>query len=172
VALLLRNARPYLLPLLRGSRLTSVIAGRTFSSGSNSVSLRSPAGLAPRNGDASEEGKLGEGITASFTGASPATVPHPNDIDSALCEETEDGEDGFDYEGANYGFINWRDSRMAQNITVTFLGTSSGGGPTQTRNCSSLVVDMLGDGTLWSACHPSSSTYIISPHQLIRASCM
>ncbi|KAF9652811.1 hypothetical protein BDM02DRAFT_3136795 [Thelephora ganbajun] len=38
---------------------------------------------------------------------------------------------------------------MPQDIMVTFLGTSSGGGPTKTRNCSSLIVDMLGDGTLW-----------------------
>ncbi|KAH9846353.1 beta-lactamase-like protein [Lenzites betulinus] len=38
---------------------------------------------------------------------------------------------------------------MSSNITVTFLGTTSGGGPTETRNCSSLVVDPLGDGTLW-----------------------
>lgn len=39
---------------------------------------------------------------------------------------------------------------LANNITVTFLGTTSGGGPTETRNCSSLVVDALGDGSLWS----------------------
>lgn len=36
------------------------------------------------------------------------------------------------------------------NINLTFLGTASGGGPTETRNCSSLVVDALNDGTLWS----------------------
>jgi ribonuclease Z len=35
-------------------------------------------------------------------------------------------------------------------MTATFLGTSSGGGPTETRNCSSLVLDVVGDGTLWS----------------------
>jgi ribonuclease Z len=34
-------------------------------------------------------------------------------------------------------------------MRITFLGTSSGGGPTQSRNCSSLVADVLGDGTLW-----------------------
>ncbi|KAF8163012.1 beta-lactamase-like protein [Crassisporium funariophilum] len=34
-------------------------------------------------------------------------------------------------------------------ITVTFLGTSSGGGPTESRNCSSLVCDMLADQSLW-----------------------
>lgn len=34
-------------------------------------------------------------------------------------------------------------------VSVTFLGTSSGGGPSETRNCSSLVVDGFGDGTLW-----------------------
>ena len=39
---------------------------------------------------------------------------------------------------------------MSQNITVTFIGTTSGGGPSQSRNCSSLVVDTLGDGSLWS----------------------
>ncbi|KAH9903124.1 beta-lactamase-like protein [Cubamyces lactineus] len=38
---------------------------------------------------------------------------------------------------------------MSNNITVTFLGTTSGGGPTETRNCSSLVVEPLGDGDLW-----------------------
>lgn len=39
-------------------------------------------------------------------------------------------------------------------MTVTFLGTSSGGGPTETRSCSSLVVDVEGRGdktnNLWS----------------------
>ncbi|OCH86794.1 hypothetical protein OBBRIDRAFT_717417, partial [Obba rivulosa] len=39
--------------------------------------------------------------------------------------------------------------RMGHDIVVTFLGTTSGGGPTETRNCSSLVVDALGDGSLW-----------------------
>ncbi|KIK63869.1 hypothetical protein GYMLUDRAFT_222288 [Collybiopsis luxurians FD-317 M1] len=34
-------------------------------------------------------------------------------------------------------------------MSVTFLGTSSGGGPSASRNCSSLVADLLGDGTLW-----------------------
>ncbi|KAI0822037.1 beta-lactamase-like protein [Trametes gibbosa] len=38
---------------------------------------------------------------------------------------------------------------MSSKITVTFLGTTSGGGPTETRNCSSLVVDPVGDGVLW-----------------------
>ncbi|RPD64308.1 hypothetical protein L227DRAFT_650479 [Lentinus tigrinus ALCF2SS1-6] len=40
-------------------------------------------------------------------------------------------------------------SRMSNNITLTFLGTTSGGGPTETRNCSSLVLDPLGTGSLW-----------------------
>ena len=40
---------------------------------------------------------------------------------------------------------------MSKNMTITFLGTTSGGGPTTTRNCSSLVVDALGDGSFWSA---------------------
>lgn len=35
-------------------------------------------------------------------------------------------------------------------MSVTFLGTSSGGGPSESRNCSSLVCDVLGDGSLWS----------------------
>ncbi|KAH9971277.1 beta-lactamase-like protein [Russula compacta] len=38
------------------------------------------------------------------------------------------------------------------NVTVDdrhFLGTSSGGGPTDSRNCSSLVLDIVGDGSLW-----------------------
>ncbi|KAF5376535.1 hypothetical protein D9757_008283 [Collybiopsis confluens] len=34
-------------------------------------------------------------------------------------------------------------------MSVTFLGTSSGGGPSASRNCSSLVADLLGNGTLW-----------------------
>ncbi|KAF8634360.1 hypothetical protein AX15_000971 [Amanita polypyramis BW_CC] len=38
---------------------------------------------------------------------------------------------------------------MHGDIVVTFLGTSSGGGPTRARNCSSLVCDMLRDGSLW-----------------------
>ncbi|KAH9840859.1 beta-lactamase-like protein [Rhodofomes roseus] len=42
-----------------------------------------------------------------------------------------------------------RPKTMSHDITVTFLGTASGGGPTETRNCSSLVVDALGDQTLW-----------------------
>ncbi|EIW53109.1 uncharacterized protein TRAVEDRAFT_175259 [Trametes versicolor FP-101664 SS1] len=39
---------------------------------------------------------------------------------------------------------------MSLNINLTFLGTTSGGGPSESRNCSSLVVDPLGDGSLWS----------------------
>ncbi|KAJ6546437.1 beta-lactamase-like protein [Mycena vulgaris] len=39
---------------------------------------------------------------------------------------------------------------MARAMAVTFLGTSSGGGPNESRNCSSLVVDCLRDGSLWS----------------------
>ncbi|KAJ7504636.1 beta-lactamase-like protein [Mycena galericulata] len=38
---------------------------------------------------------------------------------------------------------------MAHPMTVTFLGTCSGGGPNESRNCSSLVVDCLRDGSLW-----------------------
>ncbi|KAJ6623388.1 beta-lactamase-like protein [Mycena sp. CBHHK59/15] len=38
---------------------------------------------------------------------------------------------------------------MARAMAVTFLGTSSGGGPNESRNCSSLVVDCLRDGSLW-----------------------
>ncbi|CCM05233.1 uncharacterized protein FIBRA_07443 [Fibroporia radiculosa] len=38
---------------------------------------------------------------------------------------------------------------MSHKIAVTFLGTTSGGGPSETRNCSSLVIDPLGDGSLW-----------------------
>jgi hypothetical protein len=36
------------------------------------------------------------------------------------------------------------------DMTVCFLGTNSGGGPTPSRNCSSLVADIVGDGSLWS----------------------
>ncbi|KAL1693499.1 beta-lactamase-like protein [Schizophyllum commune] len=35
------------------------------------------------------------------------------------------------------------------NMAITFLGTSSGGGPTEHRNCSSLLVDCCGNGDLW-----------------------
>ncbi|KAJ7715944.1 beta-lactamase-like protein [Mycena maculata] len=38
---------------------------------------------------------------------------------------------------------------MARTMTVTFLGTCSGGGPNESRNCSSLVVDCLRDSSLW-----------------------
>lgn len=41
-------------------------------------------------------------------------------------------------------------SEMTRSMSVSFLGTSSGGGPTATRNCSSLVADVLADGSLWS----------------------
>ncbi|KAI9435060.1 beta-lactamase-like protein [Lactarius indigo] len=34
---------------------------------------------------------------------------------------------------------------MSQWMSATFLGTSSGGGPTESRNCSSLVLDIVGD---------------------------
>ena len=40
-------------------------------------------------------------------------------------------------------------SPMSQ-MTVTFLGTASGGGPSESRNCSSLVCDILADKSLWS----------------------
>ncbi|KAH7889797.1 beta-lactamase-like protein, partial [Phlebopus sp. FC_14] len=36
-----------------------------------------------------------------------------------------------------------------RNMHVTFFGTSSGGGPSISRNCSSLVADVVGDGSLW-----------------------
>lgn len=42
------------------------------------------------------------------------------------------------------------DKVMSQWMTATFLGTSSGGGPSESRNCSSLVLDVVGDGSLWS----------------------
>lgn len=45
-----------------------------------------------------------------------------------------------------------RPQPMVHDITVTFLGTTSGGGPSETRNCSSLVVQPLGDARLWSMC--------------------
>lgn len=38
---------------------------------------------------------------------------------------------------------------MSQWMSVSFLGTSSGGGPSESRNCSSLVLDINGDGSLW-----------------------
>jgi ribonuclease Z len=39
---------------------------------------------------------------------------------------------------------------MSQWMSAAFLGTSSGGGPSESRNCSSLVLDIVGDGSLWS----------------------
>ncbi|KAJ7898722.1 beta-lactamase-like protein [Mycena leptocephala] len=38
---------------------------------------------------------------------------------------------------------------MAGPMTITFLGTCSGGGPNESRKCSSLIVDCLRDGSLW-----------------------
>ncbi|KIO13252.1 hypothetical protein M404DRAFT_122698 [Pisolithus tinctorius Marx 270] len=38
---------------------------------------------------------------------------------------------------------------MARNMHVIFIGTSSGGGPSLSRNCSSIVADLIGDGSLW-----------------------
>ncbi|KAF9459569.1 beta-lactamase-like protein [Collybia nuda] len=38
---------------------------------------------------------------------------------------------------------------MPGAMVITFLGTSSGGGPSESRNCSSLVCDILGNGSLW-----------------------
>ncbi|KAG6829665.1 hypothetical protein H0H92_003908 [Tricholoma furcatifolium] len=40
---------------------------------------------------------------------------------------------------------------MASNFYVTFLGTSSGGGPTESRNCSSLICEVTKNKSLWSA---------------------
>ncbi|KAJ7098153.1 beta-lactamase-like protein [Mycena belliarum] len=40
-------------------------------------------------------------------------------------------------------------AQMARAMSVTFLGTCSGGGPNESRNCSSLVLDCLRDGSLW-----------------------
>lgn len=94
-----------------------------------------------------------EGITSSATNLASAPCSNADTTDSGLWKEPEDDGDGFDYENANYGLVR-RNSRMIQDITVKFLGTSSGGGPTMARNCSSLVVDMLGNGTLWSAYFP------------------
>jgi hypothetical protein len=47
----------------------------------------------------------------------------------------------------------WRErgsASMSQWMSAAFLGTSSGGGPSESRNCSSLVLDIVGDGSLWS----------------------
>ncbi|KAH8111177.1 beta-lactamase-like protein [Phellopilus nigrolimitatus] len=38
---------------------------------------------------------------------------------------------------------------MSRDMSLTFLGTSSGGGPSDSRSCSSLVLDILGNGDLW-----------------------
>jgi len=39
--------------------------------------------------------------------------------------------------------------QMFHDMSVMFLGTGSGGGPSNSRNCSSLVMDVVGDGSLW-----------------------
>lgn len=125
--------------------------GRTFSSGTDEAQFRSPTGLGSAHGESSGKGRFDEEIFAFCAGITPTITPpsrDPDGIDNKLREGPEDGEDGFDYENADYGFVG-RKQKMAQDIMVTFLGTSSGGGPTKTRNCSSLVVDVLGDGTLW-----------------------
>ncbi|KAG2020660.1 hypothetical protein CC2G_005969 [Coprinopsis cinerea AmutBmut pab1-1] len=36
-----------------------------------------------------------------------------------------------------------------QNLSLMFLGTASGGGPSETRNCSSLLCDFMDDLSLW-----------------------
>lgn len=133
--------------------------GGKLSSVSKEVPFRSPAGRGSGNGESSGKGSLGEGITSFLAVANPPSAPCGNGIDSGLCKEPEDDEDGFDYENANYGLV-MRNSRIAQDIAVTFLGTSSGGGPTRTRNCSSLLVDMVGDGSLWSAYSPYRIAYL------------
>ncbi|ESK82937.1 hypothetical protein Moror_11829 [Moniliophthora roreri MCA 2997] len=38
---------------------------------------------------------------------------------------------------------------MNPALSVIFFGTSSGGGPSASRNCSSLIADVLGNGNLW-----------------------
>jgi len=46
------------------------------------------------------------------------------------------------------------EAQMATAMSVTFLGTSSGGVPSLSRNRSSLVAHILGDGSLWSGFRP------------------
>ena len=126
---------------------------RTFSTGSGEISsFRSSTSPGPGSGESSGKEGLDEGIAPSSATTSSAPPSRNTDgIDSGSPEILEGDEDGFDFDNKNYGFTGRR-PRMAQDVVVTFLGTSSGGGPTRTRNCSSLVVDMLGDGTLWSEC--------------------
>lgn len=52
-------------------------------------------------------------------------------------------------------------------MEVTFLGTCSGGGPTESRNCSSLVLDMLSDYDLWSTIAFHIAPSIINHFKLI-----
>ena len=164
MALFLRHTRPYLLPLVRGSRPAIALASRAFASESDKVSSRSPVGLGFRNGGASGEGISDGGVTTFGTGATTTTTtPHGDThrATSGLHEELV--EDGFDFANADYGLANGN-AAMSRDITVTFLGTGSGGGPTKTRNCSSLVVDVLGNGSLWSACYLSNwPCSIVSP---------
>ncbi|KAF8327045.1 beta-lactamase-like protein [Amanita rubescens] len=63
---------------------------------------------------------------------------------------------------------------MRHDMAITFLGTSSGGGPTRPRNCSSLVCDLLNDGSLWMVDCAEGTTrqFLFQPygHPLVRAS--
>ena len=43
----------------------------------------------------------------------------------------------------------WNRIEMTHRMSVTFLGTSSGGGPVDTRSCSSQALDIVGNGNLW-----------------------
>lgn len=56
------------------------------------------------------------------------------------------------------------------SMVVTFLGTTSGGGPTDTRNCSSLVVDAVGNGQLWSTSGATDFFVSLSAPSLTRPS--
>ncbi|KAJ7891816.1 hypothetical protein B0H14DRAFT_2687430, partial [Mycena olivaceomarginata] len=56
---------------------------------------------------------------------------------------------------------------MARPMTVTFLGTCSGGGPNESRNCLSLIVDCLRDGSLWMfAFQPADAPVRLKPQSV------
>ncbi|EKM82945.1 hypothetical protein AGABI1DRAFT_125422 [Agaricus bisporus var. burnettii JB137-S8] len=57
---------------------------------------------------------------------------------------------------------------MAHPMSVSFLGTSSGGGPTENRNCSSLICDFLGgNNNLWMVDCAEGTTrqFALQPHR-------
>lgn len=54
---------------------------------------------------------------------------------------------------------------MSYVMSVTFLGTSSGGGPNDTRSCSSLALEIRGNGDIWRKyCHLACTYASLKPN--------